>query len=244
MRAAPEGRVLFVRSGVPLVYGTEWWRPPTHVTALAPRATGRAIVHGTFTHPSPIAALVYRGDAERAPIRALAERLDGRELFGRPLGALDAATFDRYAEPLGVSAVVGLDEDAPALRVLDDHRGYRRVDGPAPFVLWFRTTPVAIPRRDGDGRWSLPLEGDAGQWRTARIAWYPLWEAFEAGTRLATRRGPAGDLEVLMPRASATLELVYTVGAAERTGVALSAAALLVWLGWLGFALRRPPLSP
>src|SRR5712691_8017294 len=50
LREAPPGRVLFVRSAVPLVYGaprgTEWYRPHTHVTALAPVFAGRAIVHG------------------------------------------------------------------------------------------------------------------------------------------------------------------------------------------------------
>jgi hypothetical protein len=244
LRAAPEGRVLFVRSGLPLVYGTEWWRPHTHVTALTPRVTGRGIVHGTFTHPSPIAALIYRGDAERAPIRTLAERLDGRELFGRSLPELDAATFDRYADPLGVSAVVALDEDAPLFRVLDEHRGYRRVDAPAPFLLWFRTAPVAIPRRHGDGRWSVTVQGDAGRWTTARMAWYPLWTVLETGTRLPIRRGPTGDLQVLLPRASANLELVYTIGAAERVGLALTAIGLLAWVGWLAFVLRVGALSP
>src|SRR5206468_1990563 len=56
LREAPPGRVLFVRSAVPLVYGapggTQWYRPHTHVTALAPVFAGRVIVHGTFTHPS------------------------------------------------------------------------------------------------------------------------------------------------------------------------------------------------
>src|SRR5205823_462021 len=89
LETAPPGRVLFVRSGVPLVYGGDWWRPHTHVTALTPVGSGRDIVHGTFTHPSPIAALVYRGDAGRGAITQLAEQLDGRTLFGERLEALD-----------------------------------------------------------------------------------------------------------------------------------------------------------
>src|SRR5262249_56210235 len=115
--------VLLVRSAVPLVYGSgerhEWYRPHTHVTALAPVFSGRAIVNGTFTHPSPIAALVYRGDAGPGAITRLVEQLDGMSLFGRALDALDAETFNRYADRLGIGLVVAIDEDAGHPRALD-----------------------------------------------------------------------------------------------------------------------------
>jgi hypothetical protein len=42
LRTAPAGRVLFVRSGVPLVYGRDWWRPHTHITALTPPRSSTA----------------------------------------------------------------------------------------------------------------------------------------------------------------------------------------------------------
>src|SRR5262249_36982594 len=58
LRKTAAGRVLFVRSGVPLVFGLEWWRPHTHVTALTPIHSEREIVNGTFTHSSPVAKLV------------------------------------------------------------------------------------------------------------------------------------------------------------------------------------------
>jgi hypothetical protein len=100
------------------------YRPHTHVTALAPLLAGRAIVGGTFTHPSPIAALLYRGDAGPGPITRLAEELDGRSLFGRPLESLDAETFNGYAAALGIGVVVALDEDAGRLSFLDDNRDF------------------------------------------------------------------------------------------------------------------------
>src|SRR2546425_324154 len=78
----PEGRLLFVRSGVPLVYGGNWWRPHTHVTALTPVGGGRDIVHGTFTHPSPPAAPLYRGDAGPGALTQLPEPLDRPTRFG------------------------------------------------------------------------------------------------------------------------------------------------------------------
>src|SRR4030095_2168697 len=97
LRAAPPGRVLFVRSGVPLVYSLDWWRPHTHITALTPLRASRAIENGTVTHPSPTAALVYRGTTQGGAITELVERLDGRSLFGRPLATLGVDTFHEDA---------------------------------------------------------------------------------------------------------------------------------------------------
>src|SRR5207249_18322 len=83
--------------------------------ALAPAERGRAIVHGTFTHPSPIAALVYRGDADDEPITELTERHDGHTLFGEPLDSLVPSQFNERAERLGIVAVVALDDDVNQL---------------------------------------------------------------------------------------------------------------------------------
>ena len=95
IRRAPPGRVLFLRSGVPLDWRPEWWRPHTHLTALTPLRAGRAIIGGTFTHPSPIAGLVYTGSAASRPLTMLAEQRDGQTLFGRPLDSAHAGGIQR-----------------------------------------------------------------------------------------------------------------------------------------------------
>jgi hypothetical protein len=236
LRAAPAGRVLFLRSSVPLVYGTEWHRPHSHITALTPLLTGREIVNGTFTHPSPVAAAVYRGTASRDPIRELVERLDGRSLFGRPLAALDPATFETYADRLGVSVLVLLDEDVPRLAALDPASDLAPLRAPEPFRVYARRTPVTLPVALGGGRWRVFLDGAPGAWAPARVAYYPLWRAETAGTRLATRRGPVGDLEVRLDNGRAAVDLVYAPGIPELGGLALSAIAALGWLLW---AVRR-----
>jgi hypothetical protein len=227
LRTAPAGRVLFVRSAVPLVYGTEWYRPHSHITALAPLAAGREIVNGTFTHPSPVAAALYRGRLSPEPIDELVERLDGRSLFGRPLEALDAATFDALADRLGVSLLVVLDEDAPRLSRLDPAQTLTPLRAPRPFLVSARRAPVALPEPLEAGRWRVALRGAPGSWAPARIAYYPLWRAEAAGARLSTRRGPVGDLEVHLERGSATVDLVYAPGLPETAGLALSAVAAL-----------------
>jgi hypothetical protein len=226
LRAAPAGRILFLRSGVPLVYGPDWWRPHSHVTALTPLTTGREIVNGTFTHPSPVAALVYRGDAGRGAIRELVERLDGRRLFGRDLDALDPTAFNGYADRLGISAVVALDEDLPRLRALRDNPLYARVPASPPFVVYASRSDVALPRQIADGHLQLSPGGIPGSWFPARIAYYPLWRATSEGRPLPTRRGALGDLEVQTPRPGAAVDLVYARGAAETAGVTITALSL------------------
>src|SRR5262249_55245477 len=159
----PEGRILFVRSGVPLVHGTDWWRPHTHVTALAPADGGRDIVHGTFTHPSPIAALVYRGDTGRGAITRLAEELDGHSLFGESLETLDPARFTARADRLGIVAVVALEDDIIRLAWITERTAFRRRISFSPFVVFARENPVGVPpARGGGGR--VALAADAGGW--------------------------------------------------------------------------------
>ncbi len=72
---------------------------------------------------------MYRGDAGPGPSPRLVEQLDGVSLFGRPLDGLDAETFGRYAERLGISVVVAIDEDAARLGVLEDSRRVRQARG-------------------------------------------------------------------------------------------------------------------
>ena len=236
LREAPPGRVLFVRSAVPLVYGppwgTAWYRPHTHVTALAPVYSGRAIVHGTFTHPSPIAALIYRGDAGPGPITRLAEQLDGHSLFGRPLESLDPATLHRYADGLGISVIVALDEDAARLRPLDDNGTFQRRSAPPPFLLYVRRDGVELPRPVAPDRWTVMLTADGTGWASARTAFYPLWRASAQGALLETRQGHLGDLEVRLggSRGPRAVDLAYGPRAPETSGIAVSLIGGVVWL--------------
>jgi hypothetical protein len=232
LREAPEGRVLFVRSGVPLVFGTEWWRPHTHVTALTPVKADRAIVNGTFTHPSPIAALVYRGDAAPGPITQLVERLDGHTLFGTPLETLGAPTFNALARRLGVSVVVALDEDVPRLTALADNPVFATRRSEPPFVIW-QGPPVVLPRLLEPAPWHVPADPRPDGWASLRVAYYPLWRAAAGGVPLPARRGALGDLEVQVPAGVAAIELSYRAGVIEWAGVGLTVVGILVWL-WAG----------
>ena len=224
LRAAPAGRTLFVRSGVPLVFGTAWYRPHTHVTALTPVFAGTAILGGTFTHGSPIAALVYRGDTRREPITRLAEQLDGESLFGRPLETLDTGTFESYARVFDITTIVALEDDAARLPFVTDHPRYRRVVVP-PFLVFVATDapPRAIPGRERE----LQIIEGAAPWVSARMAYYPLWRAERDGRPVPTRRGALGDLEIKTDGGPGVVRLVYTPGGTEILAVMVSVVALV-----------------
>ncbi|MBI3028259.1 MAG: hypothetical protein HYY64_01955 [Candidatus Rokubacteria bacterium] len=158
LRSAPPGRILFVRSAVPLRFGREWWRPHTHITALTPMFTGRAIINGTFTHPSPVAGLVYTGSADNRPITRLAEQLDGKTLFGRPLETLAPAVFDPLAEQLGISTVVALDEDRGRLPFVETNPRFSSPRQVGPFLVFALKDKLPTPEfqaalADWNGRW-------------------------------------------------------------------------------------------
>lgn len=233
LRAAPEGHVLFTRSGLPLAHGTAWYRPHTHATALAPLGAGRRVIHGTFTHPSPVAALVYRGDAGRQAISELAERLDGNRLFGRSLPELDPGTFNAIADRFGICTVVVLDEDVGTRQVMRENPEFGQWRATAPFLLYTRRQACPLPTEVGPGHWRVMLDGAPGTWVSARSAYYPLWRAAQEGTPLAVRRGSLGELEVRLAKAGPPVDLTYHTGVIEWAGTAVSGATALVWLAWL-----------
>ena len=219
---APPGRILFLRSAVPLEFRPEWWRPHTHVTALTPLRAGREIIGGTFTHPSPVAGLVYTGSAGYAPITRLVEQLDGVTIFGRPLERLESAEFRRLADRLRVSAVVALDEDAGRLPFLADASDFAPPRGSARSGCSWRRRHARCPRsraRSADDQARRAPRGMAG----TGLAYSPLWRARSGRATLATARDDLGLLVVHAPAApDLSIELRHEPGWAEWTGLAIT----------------------
>ncbi len=233
---APRGRVLFLRSSVPLEFGRDWWRAHSHVTSLTPVVAGRDMVGGTFTHPSPVAGFFYRGLADgsgalTAPVRMLAERLDGVSVFGRALARQRPGEFSRLAARLRVTAVVALDEDAPSLRFLtaDPEWGFPARVGP--FLVFTSATPRPLPEKIGPDRYFAFVPSPEGGWVPTGIAWSPSWRARTPAGRVPTRQGELGLLEVELPRsAGAELLLHHRPGVAEWAGALVSLGAVAVLL--------------
>ena len=240
LRETPAGRVLFVRSAVPLEHRTEWRRPHSHITALTSLRTGREILNGTFTHPSPIAGLVYTGSPANRPITRLVEQRDGVTLFGRPLAGLDAASFNELADRLRVSSVVALDEDQGRLSFVADNPSFT---GPArigPFLVFASRHARPTPAPSGPQLWRDTVPARDESWAPTGMAYSPLWQCRAGGRLLPVRRDALGLLEVGVPGDDATLvELAHVPGAAEQSGLALSGATCLALLA-VPFRRRAP----
>jgi len=227
IRSAPPGRVLFVRSGVPLDWRPEWWRPHTHITALTPLRAGRSILGGTFTHPSPVAGLLYTGSAATRPLTLLAEQRDGQTLFGRPLEQLDPETFNRLARRLGISMVVALEEDARRSKFLTGNHEFEKRSRVGSFNLFIAGEPRSELIATGPQRWrvDVPPAHPAG-WLSAPIAYSPLWVARTGAARLGVRPDDLGLLEVELPPGTVSVELEHRAGVAEWVGIGLSLLSL------------------
>jgi hypothetical protein len=228
IRQAPPGRVLFLRSAAPLDWRPEWWRPHTHLTALTPLRAGRAIVGGTFTHPSPVAGLVYTGSAAPRPLTMLAEQRDGRTLFGRPLDALAPEAFNDLARSLGIGLIVALEEDVGRARFLTDNQLVKSVSRIGSFRLFATVRAEDGPVPLGGQRWRIALPAASTGWAALPIAYSPLWAAHADGAPLAARRDSRGLLEVALVAPASSVEIEHRPGVAEWAGVALSLGAVLV----------------
>jgi hypothetical protein len=250
---------------VPLVPGDEWYRPHTHIPALTPLYAGRAIINGTFTHPSPIAGLVYSGRPDRQPITKLVEQLDGRRLFGRlwrpraedstvdgsrstggdPLPrVLDPDTLDHYVSFLGATVVVIMEEDSGRFPALETNERFIR-NVVSPYLVYTLPQSVGLPERVAPGRWRMTLDGASGEWATSRVTFSPLWRAESGGESVPVRRGELGDLELRIPPAARAagvrtiVDLVYGPGWWEWAGIVVSAAGAVVWMATVLQVLHR-----
>jgi len=240
LRETPPGRVLFVRSALPLEHRPEWRRPHSHITALTSLRTGREILNGTFTHPSPIAGLVYTGLPANRPITRLVEQRDGVTLFGRPLAGLDAASFNELADRLRVSSVVALDEDQGRLSFVADNPAFTRPARIGPFLVFVSRHARPTPTPSGPQLWRDTVPARDESWAPTGMAYSPLWQCRAGGRLLPVRRDALGLLEVGVPGGDATLvELAHVPGAAEQSGLALSGATCLALLA-VPFRRRAP----
>jgi hypothetical protein len=205
--------------------------------------TGREIINGTFTHPSPVAGLVYTGSADNRPITRLVERLDGNTLFGQPLETLTPAVYHPLAERLGISTVVALEEDRGHLPFVETNSRFSSPRQVGPFLVFALKEKIPTPEFIGPRHLILTVRGGHVGWAPAGIAFYPHWHASDRERRepLALRADGLGMLEVNIPAGqSGKVDLVYRSGSWESVGVVLTALALLLWGGAAWIGRKRP----
>ncbi len=246
LRGRPD-RVFFATSALPLGPGSAWYGPHSHAFSLAPVFAGREIVHGTFTHPAPLAARFYTGSAAlpvRLPI--LAEQLDHARLLGQPWEQVTADAFDAFARRLRIATVVmpsALASRAPFLG--DRYVASSEVAGLTIFER--RDRPWAEVERITHRRYRVLVSPTGGVWIPTGIPAYPLWRARARHGALETRTDAWGMLEFRVPLDVFEAELVYGEGPLEWLSLALTLVGGVVWLGWTWRARSHgasPPRQP
>jgi hypothetical protein len=236
-------RVLFVTSSVRLDKNPVWYAPHSHVMSLTPLRAGREIVGGTFTHPSPIAARFYTGQAmPPARLVTLAEQLDGQRLLGEPWERLSGEAFDRFARRLRIGTVVVPSGDAARARFLGP--SYAPAGEAAGFTLFARRDrPWPRVERITSRRYRVLVSPTGGVWIPTGIAGYPLWQVKSAAGRLETRVDDWGFLEFRVPVDLFEAELVYSEGWLEWSALILFAIGAGAWLVW-AVRPRAPSVVP
>ena len=233
-------RVLFLTSALRLSTDSAWYAPHSHVLSLAPVLAGREIVHGTYTHPSPMAARFYTGLATPpSRIETLTEQLDGqRRLLGQPAERLSAETFEGFARRLRVGTVVIPVADADRAGFLGErYAAVARVAGFAVFER--RERPWPHFERITHRRYRVAVPATGGVWIPTGIAAYPLWQAKSGRGPLETRTDAWGLLEFRVPIDVFEAELVYAEGAVEWTAVVLTLLGAGGWAAWSWRGRRR-----
>jgi hypothetical protein len=236
-------RVLFLTSSLRLSPDPAWYSAHSHVLSLAPLLAGREIVHGTYTHPAPLAARFYAGTSDvPARVELLAERLDGQRVLGQPLARLSADAFEGFARRLRIATVVVPAADAERAGFLRER--YAPARTAAGFAVFERRErPWPRVERITHRRYRVGVPATGGVWIPTGIAAYPLGQAKSGHGPLETRTDAWGLLEFKVPIDVFEAELVYAEGALEWAGVALALIGSLGWAAWAwrgaGAALTR-----
>lgn len=256
------GRVLFLSNYLKIAWSEDEVLPTT-LYSLTPYLTGREIVGGTFSHWSPVARLLWTGDAWARRLPAQVEAEDDRSLFGIPWEAMDDAGLAARLRALNVTTLVAGPANPRAQAVLDRSPRFRRVWSNGSFTLYHLTAAAGVSGGwiDAAGaaarlversprRWVITVdEQTPGATLTLKMAHYPLWRAQAAGRALPIYPTPNGLQQIALPGgAPYTLEVVYRAGWAEWLGAALSAASLLLagallWPRGPAWRPRSLPLS-
>ena len=240
LRATP-GRVLFTSSLTNLnARGGEPF--PTTLTALTPLFTNRPLMGGTYSHWSPIAALMWTGDLYPHALEGLVQDQDDRSLFGIPLETSTDEQLVTYCERFNVTAIVASVNDYQARSWLDASARFQsyanngfffvyRVNDYEGTWLTARNAKVEL-LGNADDRIDLRVR-DAQQDASVQLKFYayPLWQAYlENGQSLTLESDDLGMMQIALPRGEDyRVMLRYEQGLVELAGNWISAGSGLLF---------------
>jgi hypothetical protein len=209
---------------------------------------------GTFSHWSPIGALMWTGKLDPPALWGLPEDQDDRALFGVLLEKLaDAQVYD-YCRRFNITTIVTGVNDFHTRTFLDASPRFQSYYNNGYFFVYrvkeYENAWIDAQNADVD---LLSFADDEITMRvraartdanvTVKVYAYPLWRArTDAGQSLAiTRDGLALMQIALPPGENYTVTLRYEEGVAEQVGLLLSILSGTIFMGgaMIGFWFRR-----
>jgi hypothetical protein len=252
LRKTP-GRVLFTSYLTQLrARGTEAF--PTTLAALTPLFSGRAIVGGTYTAWSPIAAQLWVGTTHPSVLWGLSQDQQDRSLFGIPLEELSDAQLADYSRRLNISAIVAGVDDYQTRVLLDASPRFQSYYNNGLFFVykikdlqpsWIEAKAADIELVSlSDDRIELYVRSaQANAHVGIKVYAYPLWRAYAAGASMPITRDDLALMDIALPRGdNYTVTVRYEPGMAENMGDLVSITSLLCFAA-IGAFMALTPLK-
>lgn len=242
LRMSP-GRVMFTSNNTRL-NAKDKGDVNTTLAALTPLFTQRPLMGGTFSHWSPIAALMWSGSLQPPVLWGRVEEFDDRSLLGVPLEEFSDEDLYAFARRYNVTSLVASVNDFQTRTLLDAsphfqsyyNNGYffvYRVEGyenawidghhAAVDVVTFEDDDITLRVRAAESNASVDV----------KVFAYPLWRAFtDSGEELDIARDGGGLMRIALPRGeNYTVTLRYEYGIVERLATLISIAGVALFLG-------------
>jgi hypothetical protein len=246
---ATEGRVLFTSYDMRLsARGVGDF--DTTLAALTPLFTNRQMMGGTYSHWSPIAALMWVGDTNPPVLQGRVEEQDDRALFGVPLEKLSDTQVYDYCRRFNITTIVASVNDFHTRTFLDvSPRFQSYYDNGYFFVYrvkeyesaWIDAQNAVVDLLSfADDEITLRVRAaQANASVRVKVYAYPLWRATtDRGETLTITPDETALIQItLPPRENYTVTLRYMDGLVEQLGNWISIVSWGLSGGVIVFAL-------
>jgi hypothetical protein len=216
----------------------------TTIAALTPLFTQRQLMGSTYSHWSPIAALMWVGAINPPVLRGRVEEQDDRALFGVPLEKLSDAQLFEYCRRFNITTIVASINDFHTRTFLDAsphfqsyyNNGYLfayRVNAyenawidaqnASVDLLSFDDTEIVVRVRAAQPNASVSV----------KVFAFPLWRArTDTGQVLSMQRDDLALMRIALPPGeNYSVTLRYEEGVAEQVGALISLIAGTIFVG-------------
>ncbi|MCX7841193.1 MAG: hypothetical protein N2559_17280, partial [Anaerolineae bacterium] len=206
---------------------------------------------GTYSHWSPIAALMWVGDLRPPILRGRAEELDDRALFGVPIEKISDQQVYDYCRRFNITTIVASVNDFRTRTFLDASPYFQSYYNNGYFFVyrvneyenaWFEARNADVDLISFEDT-KIVLRVRAAQDDanvTVKVYAYPLWRArTDTGHTLAITRDDLALMQIALPRGeNYTVTLRYEEGIVEQVGNLISILGGTILLGSAVMAWR------